>query len=446
MRHAICRPLVIVALLIGFLLLRAALFAITTASEHALYFDYATQARSTSLAEIHRARDIEYPPLATVFGVVVLYVADALPDEAVCLTRWRPEPTRGGALARYEVALGLVLFAVDATCLALVHFIGKWLYPRDGSFVHLARLVLYVAATTAQGLILYDRQDLVVAFVAVMAVGAVARGWSLPAYLVLAAGTAYKLIPILLLPLSVLAFAALHAGRGSTRQFVLATLREALIAGMVLAIVPLLMYVLCGGERAFVFLDFHSTRGLQVEASTAWPLFLFDSTTELGHSFGSYTLRGELADRIARLTTPLTLLVFLFALFVSARGFWRIRDCRELTSHFVASSLLVWLGFILCTKVGSPQYLLWLAPLAALLPFGRAERWWLVLLLASMVVTTLIYPCLYTEVKGTRIGDELIWTGPNPLGLTLLAAKSILLGASFTWLAVLVWRGRWSVG
>ena len=317
---------------------------------------------------------------------------------------------------------------------------------RTTALVHLVRLVLYVAATTALGLILYDRQDLVVALVAAMAVGAVARGWSVPAYLVLAAGTAYKLVPILLLPPCVLAFAAIRGRTGSSRQFTLAAMREALIAGAVLALVPVLMYFLCGGERAFVFLTFHSTRGLQVEASMAWPLFLLDSSTQLGHSFGSYTLRGELADGIARATTPLTLLVVLFAVLVSVRGFRRIRDHRELTSHFVASSLLVWLGFILCTKVGSPQYLLWLAPLAALLPFGRSARWWLVVLLASMVVTTLIYPCLYAEVKGTRIGDELIWTGPTPLGLALLAAKSILLGASFVWLAVLVWRGRWSVG
>jgi hypothetical protein len=446
MRHAVYRRLVIVSLLIGFLLLRAALFAITTASEHALYLDYATHARDTSLAEFYRARDIEYPPLATVFGVAVLHVADALPEEAECLTRWRPEPTRGAAWARYEVALGLVLFAVDIACLALVHFIGKWLYPRDGALVHLVRLVLYVAATTALGLILYDRQDLVVALVAAMAVGAVARGWSVPAYLVLAAGTAYKLVPILLLPPCVLAFAAIRARTGSSRQVALATMRETLIAGAVLAIVPALMYILCGGERAFVFLSFHSTRGLQVEASMAWPLFLLDSSTQLGHSFGSYTLRGELADNIARATTPLTLLVVLFAVLVSVRGFRRIRDRSELTSHFVASSLLVWLGFILCTKVGSPQYLLWVAPLAALLPLSRSERWWLAVLLASMVVTTLIYPCLYAEVKGTRIGDELIWTGPTPLGLALLAAKSILLGASFVWLAVLVWRGRRSVG
>ena len=135
---------------------------------------------NTSLAEFYRARDIEYPPLATVFGVVVLHVADALPEEAECLTRWRPEPTRGAAWARYEVALGLVLFAVDIACLALVHFIGKWLYPHNGALVHLVRLVLYVAATTALGLILYDRQDLVVALVAAMAVGAVARDGPFP--------------------------------------------------------------------------------------------------------------------------------------------------------------------------------------------------------------------------------------------------------------------------
>ena len=210
-----------------------ALFAITTASEHALYLDYATHARDTSLAEFYLPRDIEYPPLATVVGVVVLHVADALPKEAECLTRWRPEPTRGAAWARYEVALGLVLFAVDIACLALVHFIGKWLYPHDGP-VHLVRLVLYVAATTALGLILYDRQDLVVASVAAMAVGAVARGWSVPAYLVLAAGTAYKLVPILPCRRACWPSRPSVGGRAQVANSLLPRC-EALIAGAVLA-------------------------------------------------------------------------------------------------------------------------------------------------------------------------------------------------------------------
>ena len=97
-------------------------------------------------------------------------------------------------------------------------------------------------------------------------------------------------------------------------------------------------------------------------------------------------------------------------------------------------------------KVGSPQYLLWLAPLVPLLPLRPrgADRYWAVLLLAGMVVTTLIFPCLYEEVKGERRGDELLWAGPTAIGLALLAAKSFLLGAAFIWLAVLVWRGRWA--
>jgi len=223
------------------------------------------------------------------------------------------------------------------------------------------------------------------------------------------------------------------------------------VAGAVLALVPALMYAFCGGARAFVFLTFHSERGLQVEASAGWLALLLDSTTQLGHSFGSFTLRGELADRIARATTPLTVLVVLFSVGIAARGFQRITDRNERVIHFIASSLLVWLGFILCTKVGSPQYLLWLAPLAALLPLSGAPRRWVVLLLGCMVLTTLIYPCLYAEVMGRYLGAEPrwithTWSGPSTLGLALLAAKSLLLSAAFAWLAVLVWRGRWSVG
>ena len=98
------RPAALAAFIVGFLVIRAALFAVTTAGEFALYRDYAIQARDTSLAELHRARDIEYPPLATLFGVGVLFVADHLPDGVERLTVLRPETTLGVDHARYEVA------------------------------------------------------------------------------------------------------------------------------------------------------------------------------------------------------------------------------------------------------------------------------------------------------------------------------------------------------
>ena len=444
-----CRvsPLVLAACIGGFLVLRAALFAITTAGEYALYLDYATQARASSLAQLHHERDIEYPPLATLFGVVVLHVADCLPDETELLTALRPNPTRGPAAARYEVALGLVLFAVDVASLVLISRLSRRLYPEDDPWTRLGRLGLYVAATTAIGLILYDRQDLIVGFVGLLTVAVFLRGWSILAYTILAAGVAYKLVPILLIPLVVLAFAALRSAPASTSCFLRAVTREAIFAGAVLALVPVLIYLFCGGERAFVFLKFHSSRGLQLEASAAWLAFLLDPATQVGHGFGSYTLRGELADRIARLTTPFTIGASLLAILITARGFWRAADQEQARSrlaiHLAAGSLLVWLGFILCTKVGSPQYLLWLAPLAPLLPLRGATRRWAALLLAAMVVTTLIFPCLYAEVRGPRVGEEWLWAGPTTLGLVLLAAKSILLAVAFVWLALLVWRAEW---
>ncbi len=401
-------PVVILVLLVGFLLLRAALFAVTTASEYALYLEYATTARESSLAELHRARPIEYPPLATIFGIAVAHLADALPPGTEQLTAWRPELTRGPAPARYEVALGLVLFAVDVACLVLIYLIARRIYPDDDPLTRVGRLALYVAATTAIGLILFDRQDLVVGFVAVLALAAFIRGWSVLAYAILVAGTAYKLVPVLLLPLCVFAFAAMKAAPCSTGRFLRAILRESLIAGAILALFPVLAYLFCGGERAFVFLTFHSARGLQVEASSAWLVVLLDSSTALGHSFGSYTLRGTLADQVARATTLATMAIVALSVLIAARGFWRTATSprppyrNELVTHLAASSLLVWLGFILFSKVGSPQYLLWLAPLMPLLPLRGADRRWATLLLLGMVVTTLVYPCLYVEVKGPQ--------------------------------------------
>ena len=176
----------------AFLLVRIFLLAITTASEYALYYEYATVARQTSMADLHRERDIEYPPLATLFGVAVAHVADALPEGADRLTYFRPNPTRGVPYARYEVALGIVLLAVDLACLALVYLIARRVYPDEDAKTRVGRLVLYFAATSAVGLILYDRQDLVVGLVAVLALAAFMQGWRVVAYAVLAAGGAYK--------------------------------------------------------------------------------------------------------------------------------------------------------------------------------------------------------------------------------------------------------------
>jgi sorbitol-specific phosphotransferase system component IIC len=449
-----------------YLISRAALFTFTTAGEYALYQRYGDAARRTSLAELYRTRDVEYPHLAVWLGSVAGVVTDYLPAGVERLVSWRPnkfgEPyvywTTAEQLAgdRFEVGLSLVLFAADAACLGLVHLVGRRAYPADGPRGRAGRLLAYTVFTGAMGLILFDRQDLVVGLFALLALSALAAGRPRLGYAVLVLGTAYKLVPALLLPVWVLAAAAVRASPGATPgRYLREVVREAVIAGLLLALWPAAVYLWGGGERGFGFLTFHSARGLQLEAAAAWPVLVLDPAARVGHGYGSYNLVSDLADRVAAALRPAMALSVLLTVAVSARGFWRI--ARSVTStphsalrpppsalvpHVVASSLLVWFGFILTNKVGSPQYLLWVAPLVPLLPLRTWADWaGAGLLLAAMVATTAVFPCGYEAVIGKQApGEADFWPGPNRVGMCLLALKSATLVAATAWLAVAVWR------
>ncbi len=458
--------IVTASLILGFLLVRAALFAFTTAGEYFLYRDYGEAARQTSLAELYRDRDVEYPHLAVAFGSVAAVVADLLPDWTARLVSLRPNKAEEPYISlseyerlatdRYEVALGFVLFAVDVACLILVYLIARRVYPTEDWLTRQGRLVAYALATGAIGLILYDRQDLVVGLFALLALWALERGRPAIGYAILTLGTAYKLVPALLLPVWVFAAAARRAAPDATPgRYLRCVVIEATFAAAIFAAWPVLTYAVGGGDRGFVYLTFHSARGLQLEAQLAWPVVLLDPSAEVQHGFGGYNLTGELADRIARLTRPAMIVAVGIAMLISARGLWRYASASStphsalctphssLIPHVVASSLLVWLAFLLTGKVGSPQFMLWLGPLVPLLPLRTwSERVWAVLLLVVMILTTLIFPCRYLpDIVGPVLSYEpFTRRGPNAFGLILLAAKSVTLAAATVWLAVSLWR------
>ena len=476
------------AFVVGFLLFRAGLFAFTTAGEYRLYRDYGEAARATSLADLYRTRDVEYPQLAVALCVLPAVFADALPAWSTRLVRWRPNkleppytdesPGERDAGDRYEVALGLVLVAVDVACLVLVYVVARRVYPAEDHVARLGRLAAYAVAVGALGLIVYDRLDLVVGLAALLALWAIAAGRPVAGYALLAVGTAYKLVPVLLLPVWVLAAAAVRAAPGATPgRFVRAVAREAAVAAAVLAVWPVATYLCGGGERAFGFLTYHARRGLQLEAPVAWPVAVFGPSAAVAHGYGSYNLSGDPADAVAAATRSLMPLAVLVGVAVSARGFWRVAagpgtagippalgsgrlppggggaggtpavpGYAAVVPHVVAASVLLWLGFIVANKVGSPQYLLWVAALVPLLPRPplrtRAARGWAVLLLVAMILTTAIYPCCYDpDILGPVTAyDPFTRRGPNALGLFLLAAKSVTLAGATAWLAVAVWR------
>ncbi|QDU23067.1 hypothetical protein [Urbifossiella limnaea] len=438
------------ALVVGFLLVRAGLWAVTTAGEYRLYRDYADAARTTGVAELYRTRTVEYPHLAVLFGVAPGWLADRLPGWAPLLVQTRyyktlPPYTEESAAAReagdrYEVALGLVLFGVDAASLALVWLVARRVYPDDSTAARVGRLALYVLLTASVGAILFDRQDPVVAFVALLAVWALTACRPRLGYAVLVLGAAYKLVPVLLLPAWVFAAAAARPGR-----FWRSVVLEALIAGAMLAAWPALTYLFGGGERGFQYLTYHSARGLQLEAPIAWPVFLLDPGAHVGAGYGSFNVTGALAARGAELAKWLMVLSVPLTVVLMARGFWRASHTRPTTAalvpHVVAASLLVWFAFITANKVGSPQYLHWVMPLVPLLPLrSRAERWWAALVLLAGGLTTLIFPCFYRWTYGDDLPTvPATWAGPIPATLFLLAARSVTLVSTTAWLGWLVW-------
>lgn len=437
------------ALVVGFLLVRAGLWAATTAGEYRLFRDYGDAARTAGVADLYRTREVEYPHLAVMFGAIPCWVADRLPDWAPVLVRWRhhkgqppytvESPAEREAGDRYEVALGLVLFGVDVASLALVWLVARRVYPDESSPVRVARLALYVVFTASVGAILYDRQDPVVGLAALLALWALAGGRPRVGYAVLVLGAAYKLVPVLLLPVWVLAAAAARPGRFWRHVVV-----EAMIAGALLAAWPALTYLLGGGERGFQYLTYHSARGLQLEAPVAWPVFLLDPAARVDSGYGSYNVTGALAARGAELAKWLMVLSVPLTVGLSLRGFRRAAGSvthAALVPHVVAASLLVWFAFIAANKVGSPQYLHWVMPLVPLLPLhSRAERGWAALVLLAGGLTTLVFPCFYQWTFGERLPTEpATWAGPNVVTLFLLAARSVTIIGSTAWLGWLVW-------
>ena len=419
------RPLAVV--LPAFLVIRAAIFlAATSATDSIVYHQYGVAARVASVAELFRKHDAEYPQLAVAFSAGVGWLADQLPPGAERMIASRPSKPPDIGTARFQVALGIVLFAIDLAALLLI----ARLTIADPPRVRTWRLGLYVVLTSLLGPILYDRLDLVVGFTALLALAVLARGWPAISFVLLAAGAAFKIVPALVMPVLVLAAAA------RADRFWPAVVRQSLVAGVILAAWPVLAYLAGGGDRAFIFLRYHSARGLELGSVYAAPVLLM-AGGEIRYEFGGYAVRGELADRVAKASPFLAAPLLVVAVLLAARALRRAGEAEWL-SVAAAGCALVWLVFILTAKVGSPQYLLWLSPLAPLVPLRtREEHRAAVGLGVACLVTTLTYPYLWPAVHGAPLSDRPgNWAGPNVLGYALLFARWGLLAGYTAWLAV----------
>jgi hypothetical protein len=259
------------------------------------------------------------------------------------------------------------------------------------------------------------------------------RPCSFLAYAVLTVGVGFKLVPLLLIPVFVL-----DAAFQRSNNFWRAVIRESAIALLVLSTWPLLTYVFGGGDRSFVYLEYHAERAPDITSVYAGPLFL-GWNVDVTYAYTCLTIRGEMADTVGRLSPYVVLVALGLAILVFTRAVRR-NVAQNRLSLLASGCVLVWLAFILTNKVGSPQYLLWIAPLVPLLPRqSTSDRRWPIGFVLAGSVGTAMYPFLFPSLVGDPT-EDFVWPGPNTLGLVLLFARWSIIGVLTVWLAVRLWK------
>lgn len=290
---------------------------------------------------VYRDVVFEYPPYALLWFVV--------PREL------------SSDLAGFRLTFGLEMWVADA--LIKVLLLHHALRARTG-LRDLVPFLAYTIGSAALGHVLLQRFDLVPAVLTLGATLAVAHGWALAGGAVIALGAGTKVYPALLVP--ILAAFARRGGRKGLARF---------SAGAALASIPLL-------AAAFWlpwwrFASYHVDRGLQAEsllASMVWALHFAGLPAGWVLVWRAVEVTGPVA---AGLVGPGKLLWVATTLAGTAAATWTAwhlagERSRPATSPEMAAVLLLPIaGFVATNVVLSPQFHLWLLPLAALVLSGR---------------------------------------------------------------------------
>jgi uncharacterized membrane protein len=234
-------------------------------------------------------------------------------------------------------------------------------------------------------------------------------------FLLLALGTMTKLFPGLL---AVLAFVWLTA-RGDGRA--------ALRGGAIFVAVVLAISLPFAGSGYVASFRFHMERPVQIESTPATVLFALGGSDVTGTNlrpdrFKSNGLDGGHAGAVETLFSLLLACALAAVVALAARR----RDAR----HLALCAFAALLAFVTLGKVFSPQYVIWLAPFAALAWVWR-QRAVAALTGAAIVLTHVEFPSRYFDL-----------INEDPTVIWIVAARNVLLLAAFAVLAATLVRAR----
>jgi len=284
---------------------------------------------------------------------------------------------------------------------------GMWLLIVRLNRGRAAQSLLYILGTTALGPLIYDRVDIVLGGLLLVAIVSLVRGRDRGFPLAVGTGIAFKLIPIVWIPI-VLVF---EARRGPWR----------LGRGLLLLALPTMvsfdLMASLGGLRFGEMFAYHADRGIQIEsaaASVEMVLIRLGTEGEVSYDHGSVNLHTRYEDVLVHAATALLGAVILISGLVALRRGMDRESMALLLAAVLSAALLL-------SKVLSPQYFLFLLPVLVALPPPRhraaAVSNWL-LAAALFGLTGAIYPWIYDSLMELK-----------PLGESIVIARNACLAA-----------------
>lgn len=389
-----------------------------TSDDVAIYFRYARRALNGELP--YRDYLVEYPPFSLPFFIVPGFLCYILGNFS---------------LQTYSIAFHTQCFLLTLLTLWLVSKLYLKLYPDTNWQKAAWRLGLFSFGCVAISLYLFQRYDIAASCLTFGAVYLFMQKRPIAAGFMLGLATACKLYPAILLPLFLLYFWYYHAK--PEQPFSLSIFKPSvapalkIIAGFSSGVLLVALPFYLASPSGFLkFLSYHGERGLELESIFAG-LVVFASYLGIAPAItmveaAALGLASPWVKPLASFSTLLTLggLAVFYLWFW--RKFARLRlysASKDKESQFVKQSqflleassvLLLW--FILANKVLSPQYMIWLLPLAV---FWRGKLK-IGLFLAVLPLSVIPFPFLV---------DGLI--SLDPLPYILLLVRNSLLGIIF---------------
>jgi hypothetical protein len=309
-------------------------------------------------------------------------------------------------IVSYEISWLVVVFALNTAAILLMvrpATNGKIFSGTHASWA-------FVAALFLLGPVAVSRLDSVSAALAIFGLVAISRNSTGVAAALFTIAGWIKIWPIALFASLVAAF------QKRVKAFVVATL----ISAGVIAV-----GLVAGGTKVLSFVTQQQERGIQIESVMATPWMWLAKFGSADLFFDDVVLTnqvsGAFVQELASISNYLLFGALGITFFLAIRA---VRAGRDRTQVFVLAALTGVLDLIVFNKVGSPQFMIWLAVvLVALVYFGiNKSKLALVIGAAILLLTQLVYPIFYVELLGLET---------MPLGL--LTLRNLLLIALLIW-------------